>query len=85
MLASLVTKIQSAIATEDVQVLADAVAEAKKAMAELAKWIQYGEDEMAKISPSTVAAVKKGKEKSMANAWTFFFHGLRYFFEPAPA
>ena len=71
--ASLVAKIQSAIATKDVQVLADAVAEAKKAMAELAKWIQHGEDAMAKISPSTLIAVKKGEDKKMADEWTFFF------------
>ena len=73
MAAPLVAKIQNAIATEDVQVLADAVAEAKTAMAELANWIQKGEDAMAKISPMTVTAVKKREDKKMANEWTFFF------------
>ena len=68
--ASHVAKIQNAIATEDV---ADAVAEAQTAMEELAKWIQKGEDAMAKISTSTVTAVKKGEEKKMASEWTFFF------------
>ena len=48
-------KIQSAIDTNDGQVLADAVEESKKAMAELAKWIQHGEDAMAKLSPSMVS------------------------------
>ena len=71
--ASLVEKIQNAIATKDVQVLADAVAEAKTAMAELAKWIQKGEGAMAKISPSAATAVKKGEDKKMADEWTFFF------------
>ena len=84
MAAPLVAKIQNAIAKKDVQVLANAVAEAKTAMAELAKWIQYAEDAMAKISPSTVTAVKKGEDKKMANEWTFF-HEPRYFFEPTPA
>ena len=70
---------------KDVQVLADAVAEAEKAMAELAKWIQYGEDAMTKTSPSTVTAMNKEEEKSMANMWTFFFHGPRYIFEPTLA
>ena len=70
--APLVEKIQNAIATEDVQVLADAVAEAKTAMAELAKWIKKDEDAMAKISPSTLIAVKKGEDKKKADEWTFF-------------
>ena len=85
MAAPLVEKIQNAIATKDVQVLADAVAEAKTAMAELAKWIQYAEDEMAKISPSTLIAVKKGEDKKMADEWTFFFMNRDTFFEPTPA
>ena len=56
------------------------MAEAKTAMAELAKWIQKGEDAMAKVSPSTVTAVKKVEDKKRANEWTFFFMNRDTFF-----
>ena len=75
---SLVSDIQSAINAKDFKALANAVAEAKKSAAELAKWIALGEEAMAKVSPSKTSAaekvgVKKVAEKTMAETWTFFF------------
>ena len=73
MSSSLVAAIQSGINAKDVQALANALADAKKSYAELAKWIALGEEAMAEISPSKAIAVKKVAEKTMAETWTFFF------------
>ena len=71
MSSSLVAAIQSGINAKDFKALANALAEAKKSAAELAKWIALGEEAMAKVSPSETSAaekvgVKKVAEKTMA-------------------
>ena len=78
MSSSLVAAIQSGINAKDVQALTNALADAKKSHAELAKWIALGEEAMAEVSPSKASAaekvgVKKVAEKTMAETWTFFF------------
>ena len=73
MSSSLVAAIQSGINAKDVQALANALADAKNSVAELAKWIALSEEAMAEISESKAIAVKKEGEKTMAETWTFFF------------
>ena len=73
MSSSLVAAIQSGINAKDVQAFSNALADAKKSHAELAKWIALGDKTMAEISQSKATAVKKVAEKSMAETWTFFF------------
>ena len=69
MSSSLVAAIQSGINAKDFKALANALAEAKKSVAELAKWIALGEEAMAAAEK---VGVKKVAEKTMAETWTFF-------------